>query len=152
MLLFAGWTIVHSHVYSHVKSLHITSESAIFENVAYSGVVVKGRLRKNIDFWRSIGASNWLLKVICEGYCLPFVDLPPKKCFFCNHDSTLCNLQFVSSEISMLLMSGALAEVNAADLLVCNPLGVATNSSGKHRLIVDLCFCESASQIMQFQI
>lgn len=38
----------------------------------------------------------------------------------------------------MFLMSGALAEVNAADLLVCNPLGVATNSSGKHRRVHDI--------------
>lgn len=35
-------------------------------------------------------------------------------------------------------MSGALIEVNATDLLVCNPLCVAIKSSGKHRLIVDL--------------
>ena len=39
-----------------------------------SVVKVKGRLRENIAFWRSIGASQWLLNVLCEGYCLPFVD------------------------------------------------------------------------------
>ena len=102
-----------------------------------SCVVVKGRLRANIAFWQSIGASNWLLKVIREGYCLPFVVLPELK-FFHNHKSTSCNADFVSSEISKLLTSGALVEVNAVDLLVCNPLGVAKNSSGKPRLIVDL--------------
>ena len=122
-----------------MDSLHITSESDIFENVVYSCVVVKGRLSTDIDFWRDIRASNWLLKVIREGYCLSFVDLPSKR-FFHNHDSTLCNMQFVSSEISKLLLSGALIEVSATDLLVCNPLGVATNSSGKRRLIADLRF------------
>ena len=46
-----------------------------------SVVVVKGRLRENIAFWRSIGASQWLLNVLCEGYCLPFVGFPVKKFF-----------------------------------------------------------------------
>lgn len=46
-----------------------------------SVVVVKGRLRENIAFWRSIGASQWLLNVFCEGYCLPFVGFPVKKFF-----------------------------------------------------------------------
>lgn len=122
-----------------MDSLHITSESDIFENVVCSCVVVKGRLRTNIDFWLGIIGSNWLLKVIREGYCLSFVDLPSKR-FFRNHDTTLCNMQCVSSEISKLLLSRALTEVSATDLLVCNPLGVATGSSGKRRLIVDLRF------------
>lgn len=68
---------------------------------------------------------------------MPFVDLPEVK-FFQNHKSTLCNAEFVSSEISKLVKSGALVEGNAADLFVCNLLGVARNSSGKPRLIVDL--------------
>ena len=59
-----------------VDSLNITSESELFENVVHSGVFVKGRLRENIAFWQSIGARDWLLQVIREGYCLPFVDLP----------------------------------------------------------------------------
>ena len=49
-----------------MDSLHITSESDIFENVVCSCVVVKGRLRTNIDFWLGIIGSNWLLKVIRE--------------------------------------------------------------------------------------
>ena len=69
-----------------MDSLHITSESDIFENVVCSCVVVKGRLRTNIDFWLGIMGSNWLLKVIREGYCLSFVDLPSKR-FFRNHDT-----------------------------------------------------------------
>lgn len=64
-----------------MDSLHITSESDMFENVVYSCVVVKGCLRPNIDFWHGIRASNWLLKVIREGYCLSFVDLPSKRFF-----------------------------------------------------------------------
>ena len=85
-----------------------------------SVVVVKGRLRENIAFWRSIGASQWLLNVLCEGYCLPFVDFPAIKCFP-NHKSALCHAKFVSVEISKLLVSGAIVEVLSADLRVCNP-------------------------------
>ena len=97
-----------------MDSLHITNKNIIFENVVHSCIVVKGRLRQSIDFWRSMEASSWLLKVIGKGYCLPFVDLPSKR-FFRNHDSMLCNMEFVSSEISKLLMSAALIEVNVGD-------------------------------------
>ena len=39
---------------------------------------VKNRLAERIDFWESIGASNWILKILREGYALPFVKQPPK--------------------------------------------------------------------------
>ena len=102
-----------------------------------SVVVVKGRLRENITFWRSNGASQWLLNVLYEGYCLPFVGFPVKK-FFPNHKSASFHAEFGSAEISKLLASGAIVEVLSADLRVCNPLGVAVNSSGKRRRILDL--------------
>ena len=49
-----------------------------------SVVKVKGRLRENIAFWRSIGASQWLLNVLCEGYCFGLAWLPVvcEKCCF----------------------------------------------------------------------
>ena len=65
--------------------------------------------------------------------------------------STLCNLELVSSEISKLLMPGALIEVTAADLLVCHSLGVATNSSGKRRLIVDLRYVNQHLRSCKFE-
>ena len=105
-----------------------------------SVVPVKGRLRENIALWRSIGASQWLLNVLCEGYCLPFVGLPVNK-FFPNHKSSSCHAEFVSAEISKLLASGAIMEVLSADLRVCNPLGVDVNGSGKPRLILDIALC-----------
>ena len=61
----------------------------LFVDVNYSCVVVKGRLQENIAFWQNIGASNWLLRVIREGYSLPFVELPEVK-FFQNHKSAQC--------------------------------------------------------------
>ena len=53
----------------------------LFVGVKHSCVVVKGRLREKIAFWQNIGASNWLLRVIREGYCLPSVELPEVKFF-----------------------------------------------------------------------
>ena len=113
-------------------------------------VRVKGRLCENIDFWQSIGASQWLLKVLHEGYCLPFVELPMSRTFQ-NHNSALCYLEFVSSEISKLLLSGAMVEVSSTDLRVCNPLGVAVNSSGKPRLILDLRYVNKHLRWCMFQ-
>ena len=81
-----------------------------------SVVKVKGRLRENIAFWRSIGASQWLLNVLCEGYCLPFVALPVNK-FFSNHKSASCHAEFVSAEIAKLLASGAMWRVPGGSFL-----------------------------------
>ena len=33
----------------------------------------KNRLSGRIDSWESIGASNWILKILREGYAMPFV-------------------------------------------------------------------------------
>ena len=130
--------------------LDFTVENDLIETATASCIVVKGQLRENIAFWQSISASNWLLRVIREGYCLPFVDLPEVK-FLQNHKSTLCNAEFVSSEKSKLVKSGALVEVNAANLFVCNPLDVARNSSGKPRLIVDLHYVNQHLRSCKFK-
>ena len=42
-------------------------------------VEVKGRLKEHIDFWQKIGASNFILSVINEGYRLVFKDVPPTR-------------------------------------------------------------------------
>ena len=109
-----------------------------FENVDFAcPTVVKGRLRENISFWQNIGASRWVLRVLQEGYSLPFISLP-QEAFFRNHPSAVEDNVFVCTEISKLLLSGAVVEVESVDLVVCNPLGVARNSAQKRRLIVDL--------------
>ena len=111
---------------------------------------VKGRLKENIAFWQFIGASQWLLRVLNEGYCLPFVEFP-KRMFFRNHNSVFCNYEFVSSEISKLLLSGAVVEVSSTDLHVCNPLGVAVSTSGKPRLILDLRYVDQHLRSLRFK-
>ena len=39
-------------------------------------VSVKGNLKANIEFWKSIGAPNFIISIIDNGYSLPFVNLP----------------------------------------------------------------------------
>ena len=63
---------------------------------------VKGRLKENIDFWKQIKASSWVLRVIREGYALPFVE-PPEKRMHENHRSAVKCGDFVKSEITKLL-------------------------------------------------
>ena len=113
----------------------------LFLDVENSGMnsctIVKGRLRECIAFWESIGANRWVLEIIREGYCLPFVDLP-RSMTFLNHQSAIREADFVAEEIDKLLQSGVLVEVEAQDLRVCNPLGVVFNNSQKPRLILDL--------------
>ena len=36
----------------------------------------KGRLAKNIKFWEDINVSPWVLRIIKEGYVLPFINEP----------------------------------------------------------------------------
>ncbi|CAB4014734.1 Hypothetical predicted protein [Paramuricea clavata] len=65
---------------------------------------VKGRLKENVEFWKHIGASRWVLTVIRDGYVLPFVDLPQRH-MSKNHMSAIRNAKFVDSEIEKLLSS-----------------------------------------------
>lgn len=91
---------------------------------SHSPVVVKGRLGANLTFWENIGASRWVLEIIRNGYCLPFLEQPNPKVFN-NHSSTTNNVDFVNKEIEKLVSSGALMEMGESDLTVCSPLGVA---------------------------
>ena len=39
--------------------------------------VMHGRLRKCTGFWREMGASQWVLNILENSHCLPFVKKPP---------------------------------------------------------------------------
>ena len=80
-----------------------------------SVVKVKGRLRENIAFWRSIGASQWLLNVLCEGYCLPFVDFPVNMFF------PIINLRHAMASLFLLRLPSCLHQVPLwkCCLLIC---------------------------------
>ena len=122
----------------------------LFVDAHHSCVVVEARLWENITFWQNISVSNWLLRVIRGGYCLPFVELPKVKFFF-----RITGVHYVmlslSAEISKLLKFGTLVEVSATDLLVWSPLGIAMNSLGKLRLNADWCYANQHLQPCKFK-
>ena len=66
---------------------------------------VKGNLRHNIKFWKSIGAPYYILSIIENGYKLPFVSLPePVK--LRNNKSARLHAKFVDQAIHELVLSG----------------------------------------------
>lgn len=99
-------------------------------------VVVKGRLRVNVSFWEGIGASQFILSVIREGYKIPFY-YTPTSVHLRNNNSALNYSDFVVSVITDLLKVGSVVECSFPPVGV-NPLSVSVQSNGKKRLILDL--------------
>ena len=97
---------------------------------------VKGRLASHLPFWKSVGASDFILQVIEKGYALPFIS-EPKPAVFSNNRSAKDNKEFVTSEILKLLELGCIKEVNRSEVHTLSPLSVADNGK-KLRLILDL--------------
>ena len=110
---------------------------------------VKGRLKENIDFWREIGTSNWGLKVIEQGYALPFVELP-EPAYFGNHPMNEVEKRFLVQEIKNLVASGCVKECKREDLTVINPLKVAKNKE-KMRMILDLRYINKHLRSCRFK-
>ena len=65
---------------------------------------MKVRLRANVQFWESIGASHFVLSVIREGYKILFY-YTPTSVFLPNNKSALHNSSFVLGTITELLKS-----------------------------------------------
>lgn len=99
-------------------------------------VIVKGRLRINASFWESIGASQFILSVIREGYKIPFY-YTPTSVHLQNNKSALNYSDFVVNAITELLKVGSVVECPFPPVVV-NPLPVSVQSNGKKRLILDL--------------
>ena len=110
---------------------------------------VKGRLAKNIKFWEGINAGPWVLRIIKEGYALPFIN-EPEPADFKNNASAHKHSDFVTSEIKELLSSGRIKEVSRDEVHVINPLTVADNDN-KLRLILDCRYINQHFQIPKFK-
>ena len=52
--------------------------------------------------WKSKGANAYIMRVISEGYTVPFRDLPPSKVMK-NNKSARDNISFVNTEVANLL-------------------------------------------------
>ena len=110
---------------------------SFFENLENRVVKgVKGNLVKHIDIWHGIGASEFVINTIKEGYIIPFLQTP-KQMHCRNNKSAFVHEKFVDDAISELVESGCVKLVPFKPYIV-NPLSVALNKSAKPRLILDL--------------
>ena len=111
-----------------------------YEQGRSSTIVVAGRLKSHIivQFWRSIGASQFILDVIEHGYRIPFHSTPPVS-FSSYYKSALAHPDFVNEAIFKFLVTNRIfgSEVLPHNV---NPLSVSVQSSVKKRLILDLRF------------
>ncbi len=96
---------------------------------------LRNSLASSLDFWKSIGACEFILKTIESGYVIPFVDNVPN-CHLKNNQSALQHKDFVSSEIAKLLKNNFIHVSNKKPFVV-SPLSVASNAK-KLRLVLDL--------------
>ena len=97
---------------------------------------VKGSLRRNISFWHDVGAPEFILSIIQDGYRLPFKTIPSGNVLN-NNMSSLHYPKFVEETILELSHSYRVVEVQAPPYVV-NPLSVSVRPNGKKRLILDL--------------
>ena len=105
-----------------------------FENSANSIQSVKGRLRAHFSFWlHTLGANDFILRVIDKGYIIPFITVP-QNAFFDNNHSALIHVDFVSEAIQKLILSGSVVQVSSPPQVV-NPLSVSIQSRSKKRIL-----------------
>ena len=77
-----------------------------FENSDENDLKIKGRLRSKKNFWKeTLKANNEIMKIISEGYKLPFIHTP-RKAVFSNHNSSYVHKYFVDEAISSLIRQG----------------------------------------------
>ena len=88
---------------------------------------VKGNLKRNVEFWYSIGTPQFILSVIRDGYCLVF-DHPPPSVSLKNNKSAVRLNDFVDD---------AVVETARPPYIV-NPLSVSVQSNSRKRLILNL--------------
>ena len=116
------------------KSKYFTTDFYEYESND-TEILVKSRLKKNLQFWKNIGAYPFILNVIEHGYKIPFESIPPKL-HNNNNKSALENKDFVSKAILELLDKNLIVQCNDIPHIV-SPLSVAKNRT-KLRLILDL--------------
>ena len=129
--LFESETIFTNTFYFHEQYFEIQEKDFVT-----SSINVKGRLTKNISFWKNIGANPKILSTLQEGYKIPFFESPPES-FSNNNVSALKNMVFVEEAVSELVSSKRVVQTPFKPWVV-SPLSVSTNKSGKKRLILDL--------------
>ena len=94
-------------------------------------------MSRHLLFWKSLGANQFIIDTIENGYVVPFTEIPPPMNIK-NNTSAIKNEHFVDQSISDLLESGCIQEVPFHPWVV-STLSVAENKgSGIKRLFLDL--------------
>ena len=98
-----------------------------------------GTLQENVCFWsKALRADEFVLLIIRDGYRIPSVSLL-EPYFFRNRSSSFNHSEFVQEAIDERLIRDSITQLDLASAF-CNPLHVAVQGDGKHRLILDLFF------------
>ena len=106
-------------------------------------------MTSHAQFWRDIGASPWVIRIIEQGYSWPFTVEPPPA-FFTNNQPAFKHHAFVSNEIQRLLETGCIREVERDEAHRFSLLIVAENCE-KLRLILDLRYLNSFLSVPKFK-
>ena len=98
---------------------------------------VKGKLKKNIEFWKNeLKAPEAVLNVIERGYVLPLKSMPDSHALK-NQSSAEVHADFVQDSIEELLSAKCVKQLSDKPY-ICSPLSVVQNSIGKKRLVINL--------------
>ena len=103
---------------------------------ADSLLTIKRNMRKNLGFWRAIGAPNFILRTIKQVHKLPFASLPVTVRLR-NNKSAHLHATFVDQAVLELVNLGRVCRVCKQPFIV-SPMSVSIQLCGKKRLILDL--------------
>ena len=92
-------------------------------------IIVKDRLKSNIQFWRNIWANSYILDTIENGYVIPFHSTPVSMCCK-NNRSALQHKTFVLEAISDLEKKGLNARCSEKPFIV-SLLMLSMQNNGK---------------------
>ena len=127
--------MVNNSIISEVIIRNIVAAEVVSETADQDDISPVGRLRSRYSQWKKVTNNSFILGVIKEGYKIPFKELPDSV-ELTNDKSARYNAQFLSEEIQKLLVKRCVTEVKEKSTVI-NPLTVATNKSGKQRLVLD---------------
>jgi hypothetical protein len=93
-------------------------------------------LRKNIGYWKAIGAPANIISWLIHGAELRMVK-PPTPMIFKNHPSYYQHIDFVDEEVQKHLADGSFIKVDKSFVTCSSPIQVEVNSRGKKRMCID---------------
>ncbi|CAG2206480.1 unnamed protein product [Mytilus edulis] len=132
---YGGFPYAQDHSLDNESVQNFTHDYYEYEQDG-TDIIVKGRLKENIQFWIDIGAYDYIIDTIRDGYKIQFYSIPPSTYLF-NNLSALKNSDFVHTAIQDLLHRGLIVQCGQRPFVV-NPLTVSIQSNLKKRLILDL--------------